>query len=109
MKLVFCVVHGRDKARLSDDLVSSGFKFTVVGSSGGFLREGNATFLIGVEEEMIDQLKEVIARNCKLRDQTVNVMPFDANPGAGILPNPVSVPVGGAVAFVIPVDEFCRF
>lgn len=108
MKLVVCVVHNRDRNRLTDELVKSGFKFTVIGSSGGFLREGNTTMLVGVEDEKLEELKRVIQANCEQREQLVNVTPFDAGPAGGLLPSPVRVPVGGAVAFVMNVDEFYR-
>lgn len=110
MKLVVCIVHNRDRNRLTDEMVKAGFKFTVIGSSGGFLREGNTTVLIGVEATELDALKNLIAANCESREQILNVMPFDSNPtGGGMLPNPVKVPVGGAVVFVMDVDEYLRF
>ncbi|MDW8291467.1 MAG: cyclic-di-AMP receptor, partial [Armatimonadota bacterium] len=51
MKLVIAVVHDRDKNKISDALLRNGFKFTKVASTGGFLREGNVTLFIGVEDE----------------------------------------------------------
>jgi uncharacterized protein YaaQ len=110
VKLVVCIVHSRDKNRVTDALVKAGFKFTVIGSTGGFLREGNTTFLIGVEEAELDGLKRVVDENCQAREQLVNVMPIEATaPGGAFIPNPVKVPVGGAVLFVINVEQFYRF
>jgi uncharacterized protein YaaQ len=109
MKLVVCVVHNRDRNRVTDELIKLGFKFTVIGSSGGFLREGNTTMLIGVDEDKLDQLKAVIHQNCEQREQMVNVAPFDSGAPGGFLPTPIKVPVGGAVMFVMNVDEFHRF
>ncbi|MBX3112212.1 MAG: cyclic-di-AMP receptor [Fimbriimonadaceae bacterium] len=109
MKLVVCVIHCRDKGRLTDELVKQGFKFTVIGSSGGFLREGNATLLIGTEDSEVPRLKSVIQANCQSREQLVNVMPFESAPPGAFIPSPVNVPVGGAVVFVIDVHEFVRF
>ena len=109
MKLVVCIVHNRDRNRVTDELVKAGFKFTVIGSTGGFLREGNTTFLIGVQEDELPALKQVIGRNCQSRDQLVNVMPFESAPAGAFVPSPVKVPVGGAVVFVMNVDEFQRF
>lgn len=109
MKLCICVVHNRDKNRLTDELVKAGFKFTVIGSTGGFLREGNATFLIGIQAEDKAALMGVIAANCQEREQMVNVAPFEAAATGGFIPNPVKVPVGGAVVFVMDVEGFERF
>jgi len=109
VKLVVCVVHSRDKNKISDELVRAGFKATVIGSTGGFLREGNATFLIGTEDSEVGTLQQLISENCSAREQIVNVMPFDAGPPGAFIPNPVKVPVGGAVVFVLNVEQFNRF
>ena len=109
MKLAVCVVHHRDKSDLADSMVRAGFKFTILSSHGGFLREGNATFLVGLEESELDQLKQVVQENCQTREQVVNVSYFEGAGPAGFLSSPVTVPVGGAVMFVVNVDEFFRF
>ncbi len=109
MKLAVSIVHNRDKGRITDELVKAGFKFTVIGSTGGFLREGNTTILIGVEEAEVATLQKLIAQNCQSREQLVNVMPFEAAPPGAFIPSPVKVPVGGAVMFVIDVEQFHRF
>jgi uncharacterized protein YaaQ len=109
MKLTVCVVHGRDKNRLTEALIKSGYKFTIIGSTGGFLREGNTTMLIGVEDDQVDALAEILRANCQTREQVVNVMPFESGAPGAYLASPVKVPVGGAVMFVLPVDAFHRF
>lgn len=109
MKLTVCVVHNRDKGRLTDELVKAGFKFTVIGSTGGFLREGNTTMLVGVEDDQVGLLKDLIQSNCQTREQVVNVMPFESGPPGAYLASPIKVPVGGAVIFVLPVEDFQRF
>lgn len=90
-------------------MVKAGFKFTVLGSTGGFLREGNTTFLVGIEEDEQDALVGLIAQNCMAREQMVNVSPFEATPTSGFIPNAIKVPVGGAVVFVLNVERFERF
>lgn len=90
-------------------LVEAGFKFTVIGSTGGFLREGNTTVLIGFEPDKKDDLTKIISESCCSREQVVTVAPFESGPTAGIPATPVNVPVGGAVVFMLNVDEFLRF
>jgi uncharacterized protein YaaQ len=109
VKLAVCIVHSRDKGKITDELVRAGFKFTVIGSTGGFLREGNTTFLIGIEDDEMDALYAVVEQNCQTREQVVNVMPFEAGPQGGFMASPVKVPVGGAVVFLLPVEQFRRF
>ncbi len=109
MKLAVCIVHNRDRNKLTDELLKAGFKFTVIGSTGGFLREGNTTLLSGVEDDELAMLKEIVQANCRAREQMVNVMPFEAAPPGAFIPSPVKVPVGGAVVFVLDVNESIRF
>lgn len=109
MKLVIAVVHNRDKNKVVDDLIKSGFKFTIIGSTGGFLREGNTTFVVGTEESEKDTLLRLIQQNCNTREQLVNVLPPDATPVGPFMPSPIKVPVGGAIVFVLDVEQFERF
>lgn len=109
MKLVITVVHDRDKNRITESLLRNGFKFTKIGSTGGFLREGNVTLLIGVEEEELEHCLQVIGESCKTREQFVNVLPPDAAPVGTFMPSPVRVLVGGAVVFVVDVERFERY
>ncbi|MBL8060187.1 MAG: cyclic-di-AMP receptor [Chthonomonas sp.] len=109
MKLCVAIVHSRDKNRVADELGDAGFKFTIIGSTSGFLREGNTTFLIGVEDNQVEDLRCVIDTNCRARDQVVDAGQMETGPQGGFIPSPIKVPVGGAVLFVLNVDEFHRY
>jgi uncharacterized protein YaaQ len=109
MKLVVAVIHDRDQKRTSDALLKAGFKFTKIASTGGFLREGNVTMLIGAEEEEVEPLLSIINDASRAREQYVNVVPPEATPVGTFLSNPVKVQVGGAIAFVLDVERFERF
>ena len=109
MKLVVAVIHDRDQKRCSEALLKSGFKFTKIASTGGFLREGNVTMLIGADEEDVDGLMGLLNEASHMREQYVNVLPPEASPVGTFLTSPVKVQVGGAIAFVIDVERFERF
>lgn len=109
MKLCICVIHNRDKQRVSDELVRAGYKFTLIGSTGGFLREGNTTLMVGCEEDEVEGLRGVLNSFCQAREQIVNVPAVDAGPQGGMISSPIKVPVGGAVLFVMDVRHFERF
>jgi len=109
MKLVVAVIHDRDQKRTSDALLKAGFKFTKIASTGGFLREGNVTMLIGAEEDEVDPLLGLINDASRAREQYINVLPPEATPVGTFLANPVKVQVGGAIAFVMDVERFARF
>src|SRR5437868_2131152 len=103
MKLVVAVIHDRDQKRTSEWLLKSGFKFTKIASTGGFLREGNVTMLIGATEEDVERVLEILSESSRTREQYVNVLPPEATPAGTFLTNPVKVQVGGAIAFVVDV------
>jgi uncharacterized protein YaaQ len=106
MKLIVAVVHDKDRRRVMDALLEHGFKFTNIASTGGFLREGNTTFLIGVQPDQTQQVVDLIAGSSKTREQFVNVFPPTMEPVGTVIPSPVKVKVGGAVIFVLGVEAF---
>ncbi|GFR38386.1 hypothetical protein PRECH8_16820 [Insulibacter thermoxylanivorax] len=109
MKMVVAVVQDKDAPRLSNALVQEGIRATKLASTGGFLRAGNTTFLIGVEDEKVEDVMRIIRSNCRVRDQLVTpVSPMDGTTDSYI-PYPVEVQVGGAAVFIIPVDRFEHF
>jgi uncharacterized protein YaaQ len=108
MKLVTAIVHNEDAATLVDALLEREFRATRLHSSGGFLKQGNATILVGVEEDQVDDVLGIISANCHSRKQFVNPMPPIMEPGEFYMPYPVEVEVGGATVFVLPVERFER-
>lgn len=109
MKLVVTVVHDRDKNKVSEVLLQNDFKFTKLASTGGFLRDGNVTFLIGIEAKRLDELLDVIKESCKTREQYVNFGLPEAGSVGAFMADAVKVQVGGAVTFVLDVERFERF
>jgi uncharacterized protein YaaQ len=53
MKLIVAILHHTDGEDVLRALTGAGYTVTRVASSGGFLRRGNATLLIGVEAERV--------------------------------------------------------
>lgn len=103
------VIQDKDSNRLSTALVESNFKATKLASTGGFLKSGNTTFIVGTDDHRVEKLLEVIKDNCQSRDQLVApVSPMGGNADSYI-PHPVEVEVGGATVFVLPVDDFRQF
>lgn len=109
MKLVIAVVQDQDSNRLSNALTKNNFRATKLATTGGFLRSGNTTFIIGTEESTVPKLLEVIRDNCRAREQMVTpVSPMGGNADSYI-PYPVEVEVGGATVFVLPTEQFHQF
>lgn len=109
MKLIISIVHSDDADQLTTALRDGGFSSTKISTTGGFLREGNATILIGIDEEELPTVLDIIKRNCHTRTQYVNPLPPVMEPGELYMPNPIEVQVGGAVIFVVDVERLVRF
>jgi uncharacterized protein YaaQ len=108
VKLVVAIVHNEDAGALVAALLEKEFRATRLASSGGFLRQTNATVLVGVEDGQVEDVLAVVRANCVSRTQIVNPMPPIMEPGEFFMPYPVEVEIGGATVFVLPVDRFER-
>ena len=108
MKLVLAIVHNEDAGALVDALLATEHRATRLQSSGGFLRQSNATIIVGAEDDAVDEILGVIRANCTSRSQVVNPMPPIMEPGEFFMPYPLEVEVGGATVFVLPVERFER-
>ncbi len=109
MQLIFAVVQDKDVTRLSDRLIKAGIRATKLASTGGFLRAGNTTFMIGVEDSRVDEVLAHIKQSCRAREQLVTPLTPIGNQVESFVSYPVSVQVGGATVFVIRVDRFEQF
>ncbi|HKI59039.1 MAG TPA: cyclic-di-AMP receptor [Trueperaceae bacterium] len=108
MKLLLTIVQDADAARLQETLAAQGLQSTKLASTGGFLREGNTTLLIGVEAAEVERVKAIVGETCRERTKVMSATsPIHALEGVFTSP-PLEVPVGGAIVFVLSVDEFLR-
>lgn len=105
MKLVIAMVQDQDVNKLLGILSQSGFIATKLASTGGFLRQGNTTILIGVEDEQVSQVMDLIKKTCHSRKQLVTPMASVGRSMDNYMPNPVEVLVGGATIFVVDVFD----
>jgi uncharacterized protein YaaQ len=108
VKLVVAVVHNEDARVLIDALLAREYRATWLHSSGGFLKQSNATILVGVEEAQIDEVVGIVRENCRARTQTLSPIPPIMEPGEFFMPYPLEVEVGGAVVFVVPIERLER-
>ena len=108
MNLVLAIVHSDDASGLLDFLTKKGFRATRINTAGGFLKESNATILLGVEPVQVDEVLSVIQNNCQTRTQYINPLPPVMEPGEFYMPYPVEVQIGGATVFVLNVEAFVR-
>jgi uncharacterized protein YaaQ len=104
VKLIMAVVQDRDSHRLSQALVREKLRVTKLASTGGFLREGNTTFLIGVDDDQVEKVLKIIRENSQVRKGWMTPQMGVGPEGDGSYP--VEVEVGGATVFVLAVERF---
>jgi uncharacterized protein YaaQ len=63
MKLIIAIMRDVDNEPVSQALVDQGFRVTRIASTGGFLRRGSSTLMVGVENEKVDSAIELIKNN----------------------------------------------
>lgn len=107
MKLIVAIVQDQDVNALMDALTEKKYRVTKLSSTGGFLKSGNTTLLIGVEDNKVNEVKELVDHNCKTREITTSLLTVTM-PGDTFVPYPLEVKVGGATLFVLNVEEFLR-
>lgn len=102
MKLIFAIVGIEDAPNVQSSLTGEGYIVTKLATTGGFLNAGNITFLTATDDDRVDTCIQLIQKNSSRREKdvpagTVNAAGIDANPG--------KVTVGGAVVFVLNVEQ----
>ncbi len=104
MKMLLAIINHDDAHSVMGHLMQAGFQITKLATTGGFLRAGNVTILIGLDESRLDEAMEIIRKYCNTRKQ---IMPTTGNIGVGFQPPmPMEVSVGGATVFVLGVEQF---
>ncbi len=106
MKLVVAVVQDKDAPKLLQVLVDKGYRATKLASTGGFLKEGNTTLLLGVGDDAVEDVVSLIRSTCKSREQLVTPLTPVGGPVDSYVPYPVEVMVGGATIFVLSVERY---
>jgi uncharacterized protein YaaQ len=64
MKLIIAIVPEKRSSEILDTLIKAQYRATLVSTTGGFLRKGNATLLIGVESEKVNDVLQHIRDVC---------------------------------------------
>ncbi|MBQ8150906.1 MAG: cyclic-di-AMP receptor [Clostridia bacterium] len=108
MKLIIAIVQDEDANRLVNQLMNEGLGVTKLATTGGFLRAGKTTLLVGVEEDRFQQAMDIIEHVCKSRKQIAPAQSSMVGMPSSYATYPIEVVVGGATVFVLTVDQFVK-
>lgn len=95
-KLIIAVVQNEDADAVVDALLEEEFRATRLASTGGFLRRGNTTLMIGADEDQVDKVLDLIRQHAR----------SSAGPIEGATeqtPQPAA-----ATVFVLDLEEYQR-
>ena len=91
MKLMIAIVQDDFANKVIKNLMANKYRTTKLSSTGGFLKSGNTTLLIGVEDGKVDEVIGLIEKECKSKKITK-----DRN----------QITVEGAHLFVLDMHDF---
>jgi uncharacterized protein YaaQ len=69
MNLVVSIVRKEDADLVTGGLLAAGYRATRLNTAGAFLRRGNVTLIVGVEEDKLDDVLQIIQSNCRYREE----------------------------------------
>lgn len=93
-KLIIAVVQNEDADNVVDALLEDDFRATRLASTGGFLRRGNTTLMIGADEDQVDRVLDLIRQH--------------ARSGTAPAEETTAMPPAAATVFVLDLEEYQR-
>lgn len=66
MKMIVGIIRDEDGEAVLQALVDKGFRVTRIASTGGFLRRGMTTLIVGVDDEQVDDALATVGENCSI-------------------------------------------
>ncbi|MGH7640726.1 MAG: cyclic-di-AMP receptor [Candidatus Dormibacteria bacterium] len=104
MKLVLAIVHEQDTTRAIEVLGGRGFGVTRLISEGGFLQRRNSLLLLGVDDNLVDEVISTLTSVCKPRHEQLG----GGLQGGTMAEADVEVEVGRATVFVMELARVER-
>lgn len=106
MKLVIAIISNDDAPNVSVALTKESYSVTKLATTGGFLKAGNTTLLVGCEDQLVEKAIDIIKEFSQTRNEMI---PSTASYDMGRFECfPVEVKVGGATIFVIDIEKFIK-
>lgn len=111
MKLLLIITQKEDSKKLEQALISGKFQLTRFDSFGGFLQKKNATYIVGVEDEKVGNVLDLVKRNCKSKEEVVTPPVAQALGLGEVVPQAeaTKIVVGGAIVFIMSCDKVVKF
>ena len=106
MKLILAIMSNDDSPTVSTQLNKAGYQVTKLATTGGFLHAGNTTLICGCEDDAVQRALQIIEKHSSKRTEIIpNTASYDISHFSSF---PLEVQVGGAVIFVLDVEQFYK-
>jgi len=92
-KLIIAVVQNEDADTVVDALLEDEFRATRLASTGGFLRRGNTTLMVGAQDDQVDRVLDLIRTNARNQSAPANAAEQQS---------------AAATVFVLDLEEYQR-
>ena len=96
MKVIYAITSSEGANGIADVLRDKSFRVTLMSSMGGFLRRRNTTLMIGVKDEQVDEVLEIVRQHA----------PPPPSPGRRLLGRPAEQPTTSVAVFVLNMPRF---
>lgn len=106
MKMITAIINKKDSGQVCKVLSENGFIYTKVATIGGFLKAGNTTLLIGIDDSKLDKVLALIRENSAKRIEYMPAMPMTEGNNMMLNAHPLEIEVGGATVFVTEVTYY---
>ena len=107
MKMIYAIVRYDNEDEVINALTKKHYSVTKLATTGGFLKKGNTTLLIGTEAERVQEAIDTIKQECGKRQKiTINMPYISGSAMINCATMPMTVEVGGATIFVIDVERY---
>ena len=107
MKLIYAIVRYDNEDEVVTALTKEHFSVTRLARTGGFLKKGNTTLMIGTEADRVHDAIEIIKHECGQRQKiTINMPYVSGSAMINCATMPMTVEVGGAIIFVVDVEHY---
>ena len=105
--MIYAIVRNDNEDDVVSQLTQHHYSVTRLSTTGGFLRKGNTTLMIGAEDEKVDEVISLIKQECGQHQKlTVNMPYISGTSMVNYATMPMHVEVGGATIFVVNVERY---
>ena len=107
MKMIYAIARNDNEDDVVTQLTQHHYSVTRLSTTGGFLRKGNTTLMIGADDEKVDEVISLIKQECGQHQKlTVNMPYISGTTMVNYATMPMHVEVGGATIFVVNVERY---